>query len=44
MLRARMVIIEDVLPLWRGELFMAMVALLISYLYAISESGVSCWR
>ena len=39
-----MVIIEDVVPLWRGELFLAMVALLISYLYAHIGSGVSFSR
>lgn len=34
LLRARLALVEDVVPVWRGELFLVVVALLLSYLYA----------
>lgn len=33
LLRCKMAIIEDVLPVWKGELFLSVVALMLSYLY-----------
>lgn len=33
LLRSKIAVIEDVLPVWRGELFLVVVALLLSYLY-----------
>ena len=34
LLRLKMAIIEVVLPVWKGELFLSVVALMLSYLYA----------
>ncbi len=33
LLRAKLVFLEDVLPVWKGQLFLVAVAMLISYLY-----------
>lgn len=37
-LRAKIALVEDVLPVWRGELFLVVVSLLMAYLY--SQIGV----
>lgn len=33
-LRAKLTFVEDVLPVWRGELFLVAVAIMLAYLYA----------
>ncbi len=38
-LRAKIALVEDVLPVWRGELFLVVVSLLMAYLY--SQIGVA---
>jgi len=38
-LRARLAVLEDVLPVWRGQVFFVVVALLLAYLYSM----VSVW-
>lgn len=34
LLGAKLIIIEEVLPVWRGQIFLSVVALLLAYLYA----------